>query len=109
MALSSVRLPAGRGTNFWESVSTVDTLFPMNVAQQSSQQRPEKPPFRPISYATPAIGSKVSDDGVVRLHSLAALAPHDPSLAGLFRSAAALAPARIFLAERDGAQWRTLS
>jgi feruloyl-CoA synthase len=81
----------------------------MNVAQQAAlQQPPEKPPFRPISYATPAIGSKVADDGVVRLHSLAPLAPHDPSLAGLFRTAAELAPARIFLAERDGTQWRKL-
>src|ERR1700694_4628480 len=97
MALSSVSLVRRGRTNFWESALAADTLFSMNVAQQAAlQQPPEKPPFRPISYATPAIASKVADDGVVRLHSLAPLAPHDPSLAGLFRTAVDLAPARIF-------------
>ncbi len=81
----------------------------MNVAQQASLPNAEKPPFRPISYATPAIASKVGDDGVVRLNSLTPLAPYDPSLARLFRAATDREPGRTFLAERDGEHWRKLT
>ena len=37
------------------------------------------------------------------------MAPHDPSLARLFRAAVERNPAGIFLAEREGGQWRKLT
>jgi feruloyl-CoA synthase len=83
----------------------------MNIVQQASpSQASAKPPFRPISYAEPAIVCETAPDGVIRLRSTAPLAPHDPSLANLFRAAVAAHPARVFLAERDvGGAWRRIT
>src|ERR1700720_3037029 len=70
---------------------------------------PERPPFRPIAYMAPDIRWDRAADGSLLIRSATPLAPHDPSLARLFRAAAAAQPARVFLAERDGAAWRTVT
>src|SRR6516164_110397 len=68
-----------------------------------------KPSFRPIAYAPPDIRSERAADGSLLIRSATPLAPHDPSLARLFRASAAAQPARIFLAERAGDGWRTVT
>jgi feruloyl-CoA synthase len=70
---------------------------------------PERPPFRPIAYAPPDIRSERAADGSLLIRSATPLAPHDPSLARLFRAAATAQPARVFLAERAGNGWRTVT
>jgi feruloyl-CoA synthase len=70
---------------------------------------PTKPPFRPIAYAPPDIRSERAADGSLLIRSATPLAPHDPSLARMFRAAAAAQPARTFLAERAGDGWRTVT
>ena len=62
---------------------------------------PEPAPLRPIAYAQPSIVCDKAPDGSLRLASAAALEPHDPSLAQLFRTAVERNPAGLFLAERD--------
>jgi feruloyl-CoA synthase len=83
----------------------------MNIVQQASPpQALQKPPFRPISYALPAITAETAPDGVVLLRSRTPLEPHDPSLANLFRAAVAAQPERLFLAERNpGGDWRRIT
>src|SRR6476619_5079817 len=66
-------------------------------------------PLRPIAYAAPRIVCERGADGALRCRSPEPLAPHDPSLARLFRSAVERNPAGIFLAEREGAGWRKLT
>jgi feruloyl-CoA synthase len=68
-----------------------------------------KPPFRPIAYAAPDIRSERAADGSLLIRSATPLGAHDPSLARLFRTSATAQPARIFLAERAGENWRTVS
>jgi feruloyl-CoA synthase len=70
---------------------------------------PERPPFRPIAYAPPDIRWERTADGSLLIRSATPLAPHDPSLARLFRAAAAAHAARTFLAERAGNGWRTIT
>ncbi|HEV2957588.1 MAG TPA: feruloyl-CoA synthase [Xanthobacteraceae bacterium] len=70
---------------------------------------PTKPPFRPIAYAPPDIRAERAGDGSLLIRSATPLAPHDPSLARLFRAAVAAQPARTFLAERAGTGWRTVT
>ncbi len=78
-------------------------------------QRPSTPspaadaPIRPIAYAPALIESERAAGGIVRLRSAIPLGEHDPSLARLFRAAAEAQPQRIFLAERVGDNWRTLT
>jgi len=73
----------------------------MNIVQQAPRlQASQKQPFHPIRYADPAIAAETGPDGVIRLRSMTALEPHDPSLANLFRAAVAAHPERLFLAER---------
>ncbi len=70
---------------------------------------PAPTPLRPIAYGAPSIVCETAPDGSLRLRSTVALAPHDPSLARLFRAAVERNPAGLFLAERDaGGAWRTL-
>ena len=71
---------------------------------------PAPAPLRPIAYASPKIVCERSADGSLRYRSTEALAPHDPSLARLFRAAVERNPSGLFLAERaaDGG-WRKLS
>ncbi|MBV8753981.1 MAG: feruloyl-CoA synthase [Hyphomicrobiales bacterium] len=68
-----------------------------------------KPPFRPIAYAPVDIRSERAADGSLLLRSATPLGAYDPSLARMFRAAAAAQPARTFLAERAGDGWRTVS
>jgi feruloyl-CoA synthase len=81
----------------------------MSAPQSARQASPATAPFRPIAFAAPAILCENAADGSVLMRSATPLAPHDPSLARLFRAAAAAQPARVFLAERDGAAWRTVT
>src|ERR1700747_76462 len=48
---------------------------------------PAKPPLRPIAYAPLDIRSERAADGSLLIRSATPLAPHDPSLARLFRAA----------------------
>src|SRR5262245_39638547 len=70
---------------------------------------PESPPFRPIAYAPPDIRADRAADGSLVIRSATPLSSHDPSLARLFRAAVAAQPARTFLAERAGDDWRTVT
>jgi len=64
---------------------------------------------RPIRYLSAQVQRTTASDGSIRLKSSRELDPYDPSLANLFRAAAARAPDRIFLAERSTEGWRTLT
>jgi feruloyl-CoA synthase len=65
---------------------------------------------RAIAYAAPRIACEEAADGSLRCRSTEALAPHDPSLARLFRAAAERNPGGLFLAERGaGGAWRKLT
>jgi feruloyl-CoA synthase len=70
---------------------------------------PAPTPLRPIAYAPPRVVCRRSGDGILRYRSTEPMAPHDPSLARLFRAAVERNPAGIFLAERDGGLWRKLT
>ena len=50
-------------------------------------------PLRPIAYGAPAVACDTAPDGTLHLRSTVALAPHDPSLARLFRAAVERNPA----------------
>jgi feruloyl-CoA synthase len=69
----------------------------------------ERPPFRPIAYATVDIRAERAGDGSLLIRSATPLGSHDPSLARLFRAAVVAQPARVFLAERAGEGWRTVT
>ena len=67
-------------------------------------------PLRPIAYGQPRIVHERMPDGSLRCRSAEPLAPHDPSLARLFRAAVERNPDGLFLAERDaGGGWRGLT
>jgi feruloyl-CoA synthase len=66
-------------------------------------------PVRPIAYADPEMLCERTPDGHMRIASRTSLDPCDPSLGRLFRNAVESAPSRIFLAERAGENWRTLT
>ena len=51
-------------------------------------------PLRPIAYGAPAVACDTAPDGTLHLRSTVALAPHDPSLARLFRAAVERNPLR---------------
>jgi feruloyl-CoA synthase len=70
---------------------------------------PGPAPLRPIAYARPRIVCEPGRGGALRCRSTEPLAPHDPSLARLFRAAVERNPAGLFLAERDGGAWRKLT
>ena len=71
--------------------------------------RDSQSPVRAISYAPVAVDAERRSNGTTILRSRTPLAPYDPSLAALFRAAVENQPERIFLAERNGEQWRTLT
>ncbi|MBI4273972.1 MAG: feruloyl-CoA synthase [Rhizobiales bacterium] len=66
-------------------------------------------PLRPIAYAPVTIESETTAGQILRLRSSIPLGRYDPSLANLFRAAVERQPARVFLAERVGDGWRTLT
>jgi feruloyl-CoA synthase len=66
-------------------------------------------PYRPIAFAPVDIACDTVPGGGFRLRSRTSLAPHDTSLARMFRRAVEAQPDRAFLAERSGGGWRTLS
>ena len=66
-------------------------------------------PPRAIAYAAPRIACKQAADGSLRYRSIEPLAPHDASLARLFRAAVERNPDGLFLAERGADRaWRKL-
>src|SRR5216684_1829292 len=71
---------------------------------------PERVPLRPIAYAAARVVCEKMPDGSLRYRSTDPVAPHDRSLARLFRAAVERNPAGMFLAERDpGGNWRRLA
>src|SRR5271166_2323078 len=71
---------------------------------------PHPSPLRPIAYAAPSMACEDVAGGGMRYRSTEALAPHDSSLARLFRAAVERNPEGLFLAERDEAGgWRKLT
>jgi feruloyl-CoA synthase len=79
------------------------------TAPQPARSPAGRPAFRPIAFAPPAVEwERAADDSLV-IRSATPLAAYDPSLARMFRAAAAAQPARIFLAERADEGWRTLT
>ncbi|HXW25032.1 MAG TPA: AMP-binding protein, partial [Xanthobacteraceae bacterium] len=81
----------------------------MSAAQSARRTTAGKPRFRPIAFAPPAIRWERAADGTLLMRSAVPLATYDPSLGRMFRAAAAAQPARVFLAERAGEAWRTLT
>jgi len=79
-------------------------------ARNATPDASRKPSLRPIAYASPRITHTSGPDGTMRLASAVALEPNDPSLAQMFRRAAAAEPYRVFLAERGPREgWHTLT
>ena len=67
-------------------------------------------PLRPISYGPPRVVCERAADGSLLYRSTEAIAPHDASLAQLFRAAVERNPAGLFLAERDSeGAWHKLT
>src|SRR5580704_3704630 len=66
-------------------------------------------PIRAILYADSRVLREDRPDGTMVLRAAAPLGAYDPSLARLFRAAVETAPDRVFLAERAGDGWRTLT
>jgi len=76
----------------------------------NQHSRPAAPaPHRPIAFAPACAIRATGPDGTIRLTCAAELGPYDPSLARLFRAAVEAQPGRVFLAERVGEAWRTLT
>jgi feruloyl-CoA synthase len=70
---------------------------------------PASAPFRPIVYASVDIRTERAANGSIVIRSATPLAAYDASLARMFRAAAAAQPARVFLAERAGDGWRSVT
>jgi feruloyl-CoA synthase len=66
-------------------------------------------PIRPLALAPAQVERQDSPDGSVLLRTVVPIAPYEPSLAGMFRAAVDAAPDRLFLAERAGDAWRTVT
>ena len=66
-------------------------------------------PIRPLALAPAQVERRDSPDGSVLLRTSVPIAPYEPSLAGMFRAAVDAAPDRLFLAERAGDAWRTVT
>ncbi|MDX2236937.1 MAG: feruloyl-CoA synthase, partial [Hyphomonadaceae bacterium] len=77
--------------------------------QRTAQGNPTAAPLRAIRYARPTVRREEARDGAILLGSESTLRPYDPNLARMFRAAAASAPDRVFLAERNGETWRSLT
>src|SRR3984893_16146775 len=72
-------------------------------------REPEPAPYRPIDFGPVDIACDPIPDGGYRQRSRIALAPYTPSLGRMFRAAVEARPDRVFLAERAGDNWRTLT
>src|SRR6266446_2474963 len=70
---------------------------------------PEPPPYRPIAFGPVDIACDTVSGGGFRVRSRTPLGPHDQSLSRMFRAAVEAGPDRVFLAERSGDGWRTLT
>jgi hypothetical protein len=70
---------------------------------------PAGAPLRQIDYAQPNIACERGSDGIYHLRSRTPLEPYDTSLAAMFRSSVRRAPDRVFLAERVGDGWLTVT
>src|SRR5262245_44539698 len=71
---------------------------------------PALAPPRAIAYGAPRIVCEKTADGSLLCRSAEPLAPHDPTLARLFRAAVERNPGELFLAERvAGGDWRRLT
>jgi feruloyl-CoA synthase len=70
---------------------------------------PASAPFRPIAYAPVDIRAERAANGSIVIRSATPLGAYDPSLARMFRAAAAAQPARVFLAERAADGWRMVT
>jgi feruloyl-CoA synthase len=66
-------------------------------------------PIRPLALAPARVEREQRADGSVRLRAADPLGAYEPSLARLFRAAVDTAPDRLFLAERAGDVWRSLT
>ena len=82
---------------------------PTNRGMDSITPKSDPPPFRPIDFAPVDIACDTMPGGAYRLRSRTPLAPHDQSLGRMFRAAVEARPDRVFLAERSGRRWRTLT
>ena len=79
----------------------------MNPSSHALQQ--ELPDEPGLGFAPVEIECNELAGGGFLLRSRRELAPHDFNLARMFRRAVERAPTRLFLAERDGEGWRTLT
>jgi len=70
---------------------------------------PASAPFRPIVYAPVDIRTERAAEGSIVIRSTTPLGAYDASIARMFRAAAAAQPARVFLAERAGDGWRSVT
>jgi len=68
-----------------------------------------KPPFIDLEFAPAAVVTRDAPDGSLVLASPMPLEEPPASLGSLLHHWAATAPDRVFLAERDGDSWRTLT
>src|ERR1044071_7368253 len=78
-------------------------------ARRVACHRARWPRKTPRHERCPTRRAERAADGSLLIRSATPLAPHDPSLARMFRAAAATQPARTFLAERAGEGWRTVT
>ena len=78
------------------------------LAKKSSA--PERPPLRPVDLGGPEVSIERRADGAVLMRSPRALEPYPDNLTARLAHWAAIAPDRVFLAQRDRAgAWRTLT
>ncbi|MGZ9112291.1 MAG: feruloyl-CoA synthase [Rhodoplanes sp.] len=70
---------------------------------------PAHTPVRAIDFAPVDLVRTDAPHGAVLLRTRASLAPYEPSLVRVFRAAVETAPSRLFLAERRGDGWRTIT
>jgi feruloyl-CoA synthase len=82
----------------------------MNSTPLALQDAVKTSPLRSLALAAVDVVCEAAADGSKRMRSRTPLAPYDPSLARLFRSAVERNPSGLFLAERDaGGEWRKLT
>lgn len=79
----------------------------------STRQSPSggavKAPLRPISFSRPTVAIDRRTDGTIYLRPLQPLGDYPRRITDMLTHWAAAAPDRVFMAERRGAGWRTLS
>ncbi len=79
----------------------------------STRQSPSggavKAPLRPVSFSRPTVAIDRRTDGTIYLRPLQPLGDYPRRITDMLTHWAAAAPDRVFMAERRGAGWRTLS